>query len=51
MKKKLMSLTMCAALGLSLLAGCGDQSSAASGERYNWLQEPWPWNYEQNEVK
>lgn len=32
MKKKLMSLTMCAALGLSLLAGCGDQSSAAPGE-------------------
>ena len=32
MKKKLMSLTMCAALGLSLLAGCGDQSSAASGD-------------------
>ena len=27
------------------------KSSAASGERYNWLQEPWPWNYEQNEVK
>ena len=32
MKKKLMSLTLCAALGLSLLAGCGDQSSAASGD-------------------
>ncbi len=32
MKKKLMSLTMCAALGLSLLAGCGDQSSSASGD-------------------
>ena len=32
MKRKLMSLTLCAALGLSLLAGCGDQSSAASGE-------------------
>ena len=32
MKKKLMSLTLCAALGLSLLAGCGDQSSSASGE-------------------
>ena len=27
------------------------KSSAASGERYSWLQEPWPWNYEQNEVK
>lgn len=32
MKKKLMSLTLCAALGLSLLAGCGDQSSSAPGE-------------------
>lgn len=32
MKKKLMSLTLCAALGLSLLAGCGDQSSSASGD-------------------
>ena len=27
------------------------KSSAASGDRYSWLQEPWPWNYEQNEVK
>ena len=27
------------------------KSAAATGERYNWLQEPWPWNYEQNEVK
>ena len=27
------------------------KSSAASGEKYSWLQEPWPWNYEQNEVK
>ena len=25
--------------------------AAATAERYNWLQEPWPWNYEQNEVK
>lgn len=32
MKKKLMSLTLCAALGLSLLAGCGDQYSSAPGE-------------------
>lgn len=32
MKKKLMSLTLCAALGLSLLVGCGDQSSSASGD-------------------
>ncbi len=27
------------------------KSSAASGERYCWLQDPWPWNYQQNEVK
>lgn len=27
------------------------KSSAASGERYNWLQDPWPWNFQQNEVK
>ena len=25
--------------------------SAAAGDRYQWLCEPWPWNYEQNEVK
>ena len=25
--------------------------SAGSGERYAWLDDPWPWNYEQNEVK
>lgn len=27
------------------------KSSAASGDRYRWLQDPWPWNYQQNEVK
>ena len=27
------------------------KSSAASGDSYRWLQEPWPWNYQQNEVK
>ncbi|MEM5781523.1 MAG: spore coat protein CotJB [Lawsonibacter sp.] len=27
------------------------KSSAASGESYRWLQDPWPWNYAQNEVK
>lgn len=27
------------------------QSSAATGDSYQWLSEPWPWNYEQNEVK
>lgn len=27
------------------------KSAAAMGEKYCWLQEPWPWNYEQNEVK
>lgn len=27
------------------------KSSAASFENYRWLQEPWPWNYSQNEVK
>ena len=27
------------------------KSAAAMGEKYGWLQEPWPWNYEQNEVK
>lgn len=27
------------------------QSAAASGESYQWLKEPWPWNFEQNEVK
>ena len=27
------------------------KSSAAAGDRFNWLQDPWPWNYEQNEVR
>lgn len=27
------------------------KSAAATGERYRWLQEPWPWTYQQNEVK
>ena len=27
------------------------KNSAATGERYTWLQDPWPWNYEQNEVR
>ena len=27
------------------------KGSAATGDRYRWLQDPWPWNYQQNEVK
>ena len=27
------------------------KSAAGSCEGYRWLQDPWPWNYEQNEVK
>lgn len=27
------------------------RASAARGDRYTWLQDPWPWNYEENEVK
>ena len=27
------------------------KTSAAEGSSYRWLQEPWPWNYQQNEVK
>lgn len=27
------------------------RSSAAQGERWDWLKDPWPWNYEHNEVK
>lgn len=27
------------------------KSAAAAGDRYRWLQDPWPWNYQQNEVK
>lgn len=26
-------------------------SSAASGDSYRWLEGPWPWNFERNEVK
>lgn len=27
------------------------KASAATGDSYRWLQEPWPWSYQQNEVK
>lgn len=27
------------------------QKAAAEFERYTWLNDPWPWNYEENEVK
>lgn len=27
------------------------KNAAASGDRFCWLKDPWPWNYEQNEVK
>ena len=27
------------------------QSAAASGDSYRWLNGPWPWNFQQNEVK
>lgn len=27
------------------------KSAAGSFEGYRWLQDPWPWNYAQNEVK
>ena len=27
------------------------RESAATGGTYRWLQDPWPWNYAQNEVK
>ena len=27
------------------------KSSAAAFDCYRWLQDPWPWNYQQNEVK
>lgn len=26
------------------------KASAAAGDCYRWLQDPWPWNYSQNEV-
>ena len=27
------------------------KGAAATGSSYQWLSDPWPWNYEQNEVK
>lgn len=27
------------------------KSTAATEDTYRWLQDPWPWNYQQNEVK
>lgn len=27
------------------------RDSAASGDSFTWLKDPWPWNYQQNEVK
>ena len=27
------------------------KTSAAAGSSYRWLQDPWPWNFGQNEVK
>lgn len=27
------------------------RKSAANDDRYTWLQDPWPWNYDGNEVK
>lgn len=27
------------------------RQAAAASDHYTWLQEPWPWNYQQNEVK
>ena len=27
------------------------KSAAATGDSYQWLADPWPWNFEQNEVK
>ena len=27
------------------------KSAAATGDSYQWLKDPWPWNFEQNEVK
>lgn len=26
-------------------------NAAAAGERYNWLQDPWPWNYQEGGKK
>ena len=33
------------------VAGPFTLKSAAAGEKYSWLNDPWPWNYEENEVK
>ncbi len=27
------------------------RDSAANGDCFTWLRDPWPWNYQQNEVK
>lgn len=27
------------------------RDATAKSKTFNWLQEPWPWNYEENEVK
>ena len=27
------------------------KDAAACGNSYQWLKDPWPWNYQQNEVK
>ena len=27
------------------------KETAAASDSYQWLSEPWPWNYAQNEVK
>lgn len=27
------------------------RDSAANGDCFRWLMDPWPWNYQQNEVK
>ncbi len=27
------------------------RSCAANCDKYSWLKDPWPWNYQQNEVK
>ncbi len=27
------------------------QNAAAAGEKYNWLQDPWPWNYQEGGKK
>lgn len=27
------------------------RASAATGSTYRWLQSPWPWSYQQNEVR